>query len=128
MKLRKVIGLQYLKDFSSLFFSNILQKIFGVIREPIIAYFFGSSLIFAHYLLLKTAADFFSQFTVGNALRANLLPKFTKIYNKHKNVSLKQVSVFSRKSILYLFLFSQKGTSLLSSSVFASTLRGLIVP
>ena len=59
MKLRKVIGLQYLKDFSSLFFSNILQKIFGVIREPIIAYFFGSSLIFAHYLLLKTAADFF---------------------------------------------------------------------
>lgn len=107
MKSRKVIGLQYLKDFSSLFFSNILQKIFGVIREPIIAYFFGSSLIFAHYLLLKTAADFFSQFTVGNALRANLLPKFTKIYNEHKNVSLNQVSVFSRKSMLYLFLFSQ---------------------
>ena len=83
MKLGRVLGLQSVKDFSSLFFSNIIQKIFGLIREPIIAYFFGSSLIYANYLLLKTGADFFSQFTVGNALRANLLPKLTKIYDKY---------------------------------------------
>ena len=95
------------KDFSSLFFSNLLQKIFGLVREPVTAYFFGSSLLYANYLLLRTGADLFAQFTAGNALRANLLPKFTKIYSSHQLVSLKEVFSFSNRFMIFLFIVSQ---------------------
>ena len=107
MKFRKAIKSDSAKDFSSLFFSNILQKVFGLIREPIVAFFFGSSLVYANYLLLRTIADFFSQFTVGNALKANLLPKFTKVYQKYKEVSFKKIQAFSRKVMFLLFFVSQ---------------------
>jgi len=107
MKIRNLLKSSSLKDFSSLFFSNILQKIFGLIREPVIAFFFGSSLLYANYLLLRTVADFFSQFTVGNALKANLLPKFTKFFGQHKSISLKKVFSFSKRTMLLLFVLSQ---------------------
>jgi len=107
MKIRNLLKSSSLKDFSSLFFSNILQKIFGLIREPVIAFFFGSSLLYANYLLLRTVADFFSQFTVGNALKVNLLPKFTKIFEEHKSISLKKVFSFSKRTMLLLFVLSQ---------------------
>ena len=107
MNIRKLISSRSFKDFSSLFFSNIFQKLFGFVREPIIAFFFGSSLLYANYLLLRTAADLFSQFTVGNALKANLLPKFTKIYDTYKKVSLKRVFSFSNRTMFFLFVFSQ---------------------
>ena len=64
-------------DFSYMFTSNLFKKIFGFLREMILAYFFGSSIVYANFLLLRTVTDFFSQFTFGNALQANLLPKFT---------------------------------------------------
>ena len=107
MKIRKAIKSDSVKDFSSLFFSNILQKFFGLIREIIIASVFGSALIYANYLLLRTVADFFSQFTVGNALKANLLPKFTKVIEKYNQVSLSKVFYFSKKTMLLLFVLSQ---------------------
>ena len=107
MDLRIAFKSRSAKDFFNLFFSNILQKIFGLIREPIIAYFFGSSILYAHYLLLRTGSDFFAQFTAGNALKANLLPKFTKIYNEYKLVSLKKVFSFSKSIMVLLFLISQ---------------------
>jgi len=107
MNIRRLISSRSFKDFSSLFFSNVFQKLFGFVREPIIAFFFGSSLLYANYLLLRTGADFFSQFTTGNALKANLLPKFTKIYNIYKKVSLKRVFSFSNRIMFFLFVFSQ---------------------
>ena len=107
MKFRKALKSNSVKDFSSLFFSNILQKVFGLVREPIVAFFFGSSLLYANYLLLRTIADFFSQFTVGNALKANLLPKFTKVYEKYKDVSFGKVLSFSKRTMLLLFVLSQ---------------------
>ena len=107
MKFRKALKSDSVKDFSSLFFSNILQKIFGLVREPVVAFFFGSSLLYANYLLLRTIADFFSQFTVGNALKANLLPKFTKFYEKYKDVSFKKILFFSKKTMIVLFVLSQ---------------------
>ena len=107
MNLRNVLSSRSSKDFFSLFFSNILQKICGLVREPVIAYFFGTSILYANYLVLRTVANFFSQFTVGNALKANLLPKFTKIYESHKIVSLKTVFTFSNKVMITLFLISQ---------------------
>ena len=107
MKIRKAIKSDSAKDFSNLFFSNVLQKVFGLIREPIIAFFFGSSFLYANYLLLRTGADFFSQFTVGNALKANLLPKFTKIYETYKQVSLKRVFAFTNRTMILLFVISQ---------------------
>ena len=76
-------------DFTYLFSSNIFKKILGFLRELILAFVFGSSIIYANYILLKTITDFLSQFTFGNALQANLLPKFTRLYEKHKIIHRK---------------------------------------
>ena len=107
MKFRKALKSDSVKDFLNLFFSNILQKIFGLVREPVVAFFFGSSLLYANYLLLRTIADFFSQFTVGNALKANLLPKFTQVFEKYKDVSFKKIKIFSKNTMILLFILSQ---------------------
>ena len=107
MRLKNILVSQSLKDFSSLFVSNIFQKVLGLIRELVIAFFLGSSILYANFLLLRVVADFFSQITAGNALKANLLPKFTKLYDKYEEISLTQVFVFSKKTSIYLFLISQ---------------------
>ena len=107
MHLKIFLGSQLLKDFSNLFFANIFQKVLGFIRELVIAFFLGSSILYANFLLLRVVADFFSQVTAGNALRANLLPKFTKFYEKNNEVSLTEVFRFSNKSSIYLFIISQ---------------------
>ena len=107
MNFRKALKSNSVKDFSSLFFSNILQKVFGLVREPVIAFFFGSNLFYANYLLLRTIADLFSQFTVGNALKANLLPKFTKVFQKYKKVYFNNVLSFSKRTMILLFVLSQ---------------------
>ena len=107
MNFRKALKSNSVKDFSSLFFSNILQKVFGLVREPIVAFFFGSNLLYANYLLLRTIADLFSQFTVGNALKANLLPKFTKVFQKYKKVYFSNVLSFSKRTMIWLFVLSQ---------------------
>ena len=57
--------------------------------------------------MLRVVADFFSQITAGNALKANLLPKFTKLYNKFDQISLVQVSNFSVRASYFLFFISQ---------------------
>jgi putative peptidoglycan lipid II flippase len=107
MQIKKILVSQSVKDFSSLFFSNIFQKVLGLIRELIIAFFLGSSILYANFLLLRVVADFFSQITAGNSLKANLLPKFTKLYIKHEEISLTQIFVFSKSTSIYLFLISQ---------------------
>ena len=107
MRLKNFFGSQLLKDFSNLFFTNIFQKVLGLIRELVIAFFLGSSILYANFLLLRVVADFFSQVTAGNALKANLLPKFTKFYEKNNVVSLTKVFRFSNKASIYLFLISQ---------------------
>ncbi len=107
MKLTKILASNFIKDFSSLFFSNIIQKIFGLIRELVVAFFLGSSILYANYLLIRVVADFFSQLTAGNALKANLLPKFTKLYSSHKHISLSKIFTKSNKFSLALFFLSQ---------------------
>jgi putative peptidoglycan lipid II flippase len=107
MRLKVFFASQSVKDFSNLFFANIFQKFLGLIRELVIAFFLGSSIIYANFLLLRVVADFFSQITAGNALKANLLPKFTMLYEKNKDVSLSEVFRFSKKSSYYLFFISQ---------------------
>ena len=107
MRLKNFFGSQLLKDFLNLFFTNIFQKVLGLVRELVIAFFLGSSILYAKFLLLRVVADFFSQVTAGNALRANLLPKFTKFYENNNEVSLTEVFRFSKKSSIYLFLMSQ---------------------
>ena len=82
MPLKHFLTSKSSKDFGYLFFANLFQKILGLIRELIVAFFLGSSIMYANFLLLRVIADFFSQLTAGNALKANLLPKFTKIYKQ----------------------------------------------
>ena len=94
-------------DFLYMFISNIIKKGFGFVREIILAYFFGSSMVYANFLLLKTAADLFSQLTQGSALQASLLPNFSSIYEKGHKVSLSNVLVFSNNLAWKIFLVSQ---------------------
>ena len=107
MSIKSIFSLKSVSDFIYMFFSNIVKKGFGFLREIILALFFGSSIIYANFLLLKTVTDLFSQLTQGNALQTNLLSKFSKFYNKESLVSLENVFSFSKKMVLYLFLLSQ---------------------
>ena len=93
-------------DFLYMFFSNIIKKGFGLLREVILAYLFGSSIVYANFILLRTITQLLSQFTDGNALQANLLPKFSKIYSEYSEVSLQQVFSFSKKTMYLLFFVS----------------------
>ena len=93
-------------NFTYLFTSNIFKKILGFFRELILAFIFGSSIIYANYLLLKTITDFLSQFTFGNALQANLLPKFSQLFNEQKELNLIGVNHFSKKTAFLIFIIS----------------------
>ncbi len=107
MSIKSIFSLKSVTDFIYMFFSNIVKKGIGFLREIILALFFGSSVIYANFLLLKTVTDLFSQLTQGNALQTNLLSKFSKLYNKESLVSLENVFSLSKKMALYLFLLSQ---------------------
>ena len=106
MNLFKFILPQSIFDFSYLFTSNLFKKFLGFCRELILAYVFGSSLIYASYLILKTLTDFLSQFTFGNALQANLLPKFSELFKKYKTLNLNEVYIYSKKVSTFLCLSS----------------------
>ena len=106
MNLFKFILPQSIFDFSYLFTSNLFKKFLGFCRELILAYVFGSSLIYASYLILKTLTDFLSQFTFGNALQANLLPKFSELFKKYKTLNLNEIYIYSKKVSIFLFLSS----------------------
>ena len=99
----KTIQTKSLFDFSFLFGSNLLNKILGFLREIILAFIFGSSLIYSSYLLLKTLTDFLSKFTFGNALQANILPKFTRLYKTNSLLDLTSVYSFSKQTMSFLF-------------------------
>ena len=94
MKILDVIKSDSGKDFSSLFFSNMAQKFFGLIREIIVASILSSSLIYAHFLMLQSITGIFSQFTSGNSMRANLLPSVTKLLHKYKKISLNNTDIY----------------------------------
>ena len=106
MSIKSIFSLKITTDFIYMFSSNILKKLFGFLREIILAFFFGSSLLYANYLFLKTATDFFSQFTLGSALQANIMPKFTKLYSNKSSVDISNVFNFSKYFSLKLFVFS----------------------
>lgn len=107
MSIKSIFSLKITTDFIYMFSSNILKKGFGFLREIILAFFFGSSLLYANYLLLKTVTDFFSQLTLGSALQANIMPKFTKLYANESSVDISNVFDFSKYFSLKLFVFSQ---------------------
>jgi putative peptidoglycan lipid II flippase len=107
MILKRIFGVGSVIDFIYMFLSNIVIKGFGFLREVILAYLFGASLLYSFYILLRTAADFLSQFTFGNALQSNILPKLSKHFYQHKKVSYNKLFAFTRDSFLYIFILSQ---------------------
>ena len=107
MILKRVFAIKSVADFIYMFFSNIVIKGFGFLREIILAYFFGTSLLYSFYILLRTVADFLSQFTFGNALQSNILPKITKHFQKHDNVSYNKLFAFTKHSFFHIFIVSQ---------------------
>ena len=107
MNLQKALTSSSVKDFSSLFFSNLLQKFFGLIREVIIASILSSSLIYAHFLMLQSMTGIFSQFASGNSMSANLLPRFTKLFDQNGNISLHETDKSLKPIMFWLFLITQ---------------------
>ena len=50
-------------DFLAMFSSNIIKKFIGFAKEVILASVFGSSLLYANFILIRTVSDlFFSTF------------------------------------------------------------------
>ena len=94
-------------DFVYMFSSNLVKKVFGFAREIILASIFGSSILYANFLFLKTVSDLFSELTQGSAMQASLLAKFSKLYSANSEVSLVQVFKFSQRIMLCLFILSQ---------------------
>jgi len=94
-------------DFLVMFSTNLIKKGFGFVREVILAAMFGSSLIFAQFLLLKIVADLLFQLTQGSALQANIMPRFSRLYEKGEEVSLHNIIGFSKKGMIQLFIISQ---------------------
>ena len=107
MSSKGILSLSSITDFIYMFSSTLIKKLLGFLREIILASFFGTSVSYGHYLLLKTIADFFSQFTFGNALQANLMPKFTKLFASSESLNFSQVYIFSRIISIKLFILSQ---------------------
>ena len=107
MLLKRILAIRSVIDFSYLFLSNIAIKGFGFLREIILAYLFGTSLLYSFYILLRTAADFMSQFTFGNALQSNILPKLSKHFQHYKKVSYNQLFHFTKHAFFPIFLISQ---------------------
>ena len=107
MSIKSILLLKTTSDFIYMFSSNLVKKAFGFLREIILAFFFGSDILYANYLLLKTITDFFSQFTFGNALQANIMPKFTKLYARESSVDISNVFDFSKYFSFKLFVISQ---------------------
>ena len=81
MFLRKIMSNKSVSDFLVMFISNIVKKLIGFIREIILASIFGSSILYANFILLRTVSDFFCQLTQGSALQASLLARFSKLYS-----------------------------------------------
>jgi peptidoglycan biosynthesis protein MviN/MurJ (putative lipid II flippase) len=107
MSIKSILFSKSSLDFAYLFFSNVIKKGFGFAREIILALVFGSSMIYANFLLLRTVTDLLSQLFQGNALQASLLSKFSKLYNKGDTVSLINVLNLSKKITWRIFIVSQ---------------------
>ena len=107
MFIKSVFSSKSVLDFFYMFSSNIVKKGFGFIREILLASIFGSSILYANFLLLKTASDLFSELSQGSALQASLLSKFSKLYSTNDDISLIKTFKFSQKIMLSLFILSQ---------------------
>lgn len=107
MSIKSIFFSKSVLDFIYMFCSNIIKKGFGFFREIILASIFGSSIIYANFLLLRTVADLFSQLSQGNALQASLLSKFSKLYAEGKAVSLSNVINLSKTIAWSIFWISQ---------------------
>ena len=107
MFIKSVFSSKSVLDFFYMFSSNIVKKGFGFIREILLASIFGSSILYANFLLLKTASDLFSELSQGSALQASLLSKFSQLYSTNDDISLIKTFKFSQKIMLSLFILSQ---------------------
>ena len=107
MSIKSIFFSKSFLDFIYMFCSNIIKKGFGFVREIILASIFGSSILYANFLLLRTVSDLFSELSQGSALQASLLSKFSKLYSTDDDVSLIKIFKFSQKIMISLFILSQ---------------------
>ena len=107
MSIKSILLSKSSLDFGYMFCANIIKKGFGFVREIILASIFGSSIVFANFLLLKTVSELFSDLTQGSAMQASLLSKFSKLYSSNDDISLVNIFKFSQKIMLGLFILSQ---------------------
>ena len=53
-------------DFLAMFSSNIIKKFIGFAKEVVLASVFGSSLLYANFILIRTVSDLFSQLSINS--------------------------------------------------------------
>ena len=100
MSIKNILLSKSSLDFGYMFCANIIKKGFGFVREIILASIFGSSVLYANFLLLKTVSELFSDLTQGSAMQASLLSKFSKLYSSNDEISLVNIFKFSQKIML----------------------------
>ena len=69
MSIKSILLSKSSLDFGYMFCANIIKKGFGFVREIILASIFGSSVLYANFLLLKTVSELFSDLTQGSAMQ-----------------------------------------------------------
>ncbi len=96
---------QKVKSISILFGGSLLEKLFGFIRELLIAFIFGASPAYASYLCLSVFVDAFVIFTGDSALQANIVPRYSILFKKYPNLSINKLKIESLKiAISFLLL------------------------
>jgi putative peptidoglycan lipid II flippase len=96
---------QNIRSVTVLLASNAADKFFGFFRELVVAYIFGSSILYAGYLYLAVFVDAFMAFTGDSALQANLVPRFAKIFSKKPDISLHKTKKLAlRFALIFSFL------------------------
>ena len=97
---------QNIRSVTVLLASNAADKFFGFFRELVVAYIFGSSILYAGYLYLAVFVDAFMAFTGDSALQANLVPRFAKIFSKNPDISLHKTKKYALRFALIFSLLN----------------------
>ncbi len=103
---KKFTNNEFIKNTSIIFSTTIGEKVFGIFRELLIAYFLGASEQYAQYLFLSIVIDILMVLGGENVMQVNLVPRFTRLIKENGSLNSIKIKQQAIKIALYLILFS----------------------
>lgn len=104
--LKKLTNNSFINNVGFIFFTTIGEKFFGLLRELLIAYYFGASVEYAQYLFLSIVIDLMMVAGGENVMQVNLVPRFTRIIKNYGYLNKTQIKITAFKVGGYLALLS----------------------